>query len=132
MNSKSLIYEGYVDFTGATLVSGWARNVSQPNERLDIDILVDDQPFTTIRADQLRQDLIDAGKGDGRCAFIFQIPEGQLRDGKTHSIHVKISGTDVSLANTPKDVFCPYDVSEPLPRQVMEDVARVALGRSPL
>jgi hypothetical protein len=129
MASEAEKYEGRLDFAGAAFVGGWARSIDRIGEPLEVDIMVDGAPFATVTANHFRQDLFDTGKGNGACAFVFPIPRARLRDGKTHSIDVKFSGTDISLANAPQDVFCPYDMSEPLPRQIMDNVARVTLGK---
>ena len=50
----------------------------------------------TATADQFRQDLLDAGKGNGKHGFLFPIPK-QLKDGKKHIIKIKLNGTDLNL-----------------------------------
>ena len=129
MNSPNPIYEGCLEFAGVTHITGWARCVNHTGEPVELDILVDGRLFSTVKADEFRQDLLDAGKGNGCCGFVFPIPRQQFRDNKIHSIHVKISGTDIALASTPKDVFFPYDLSEPLPQGIMDDVTRVTSVR---
>jgi hypothetical protein len=61
--------------------------------------------LATLTARQFRQDLI-AHTGDGFHGFRYVVPDA-LRDGKTHSIRVKVSGTEIDLINTPKDINCP-------------------------
>jgi hypothetical protein len=49
--------------------------------------------------------LLLAGKGDGRHAFSIHAP-GQLKDGKPHSVRVKIAGSDFELNDSPKEINC--------------------------
>jgi hypothetical protein len=52
-------------------------------------------------ANQLRQDLVNAGIGDGKYGFFIPSPSA-LKDGKQHTVRVKVAGTNFSLTGTPK------------------------------
>jgi hypothetical protein len=71
-----------------------------------VDIYSDNVLVTTIPADQFRQDLQDAGKGNGVHAFSLATPMS-LKDSQPHSISVGIHATDIALHNTPKMLNCP-------------------------
>jgi hypothetical protein len=119
-------YEGCLDFAGCTLVAGWARCVNQPDVPVEVDIVIDGKLFTAVKADQFRQDLLDAGKGDGRSAFSLQLGP-RWRDGKPHLVEARISGTEYMLTSIPWEIIGPEDISEPMPRHVMDHVARMAI-----
>src|SRR6185369_16584691 len=115
-----------MDFAGCTLVAGWARSVSQPDIPVQVDIIVDGKLLTAVKADQLRQDLRDAGKGEGCCAFSYPLGP-RWRDGKTHTVEARITGTEFSLTPIPREIIGPNDISEPMPRHIMDHVARMAI-----
>lgn len=62
--------EGYVDRIDGRQVSGWAYDKTRPDLALDVEIHCGGQRVAVVRADQLRQDLARAGKGNGRHAFV--------------------------------------------------------------
>lgn len=95
--------EGYHDGTDEKWVIGWVWDANQPNSALNVEILDGDQLVDTITANSFRRDLLEAGKGDGRHSFRYRIPDC-LRDGKSHSIRVKVAGSDFDLAGTTQDL----------------------------
>jgi len=96
-------YRGAHDQADAERISGWAWDTTRPNEPIDVDIYDGDTLLATVTADTVRQDLLNAGIGNGRHAFVYT-PPASLNDGRTHTIRVKVSGTDVDLKNTPKQI----------------------------
>jgi hypothetical protein len=75
---------------------------------LTIDLYDGDRLLATTSADKLRQDLVDAGKGNGRHAFMQAIPL-EIRDGKPHSIRAVVKDASFVLppaAGTPSSVTC--------------------------
>jgi hypothetical protein len=120
--------EGTLDYAGCAVVSGWARDASRPDVRVAVEILADGAPLTTVAADRFREDLLAGGMGDGRYAFELVLGP-RLRDGQRHTIVARIAGTDFELANSPREIHCLPEVSEPLAPAVLERVRRVA-GRA--
>jgi hypothetical protein len=102
-------YEGYNDGLDPDNIWGWAWNKSQPSSAVQVDIYessADVVPEGTpllgrTTANLFRQDLLDAGKGDGNHAFIFPVPDA-LKDGNAHRIHVTFAGTKTDLAWSPR------------------------------
>jgi hypothetical protein len=56
-------------------------------------------------ANRFRQDLVNAGYGNGRHAFNIPTPP-QLRDHRSHVIHLRVAGTKQELTNSPKVIHC--------------------------
>ena len=54
---------------------------------------------------QFRQDLADAGYGNGRHAFRFATPP-QLKDGHSHLIRLRVADRGIDLTRTQKAIFC--------------------------
>src|SRR5262249_18522225 len=88
--------EGTIDSVEGTQIAGWAWDMNHPDDPVSVDIYQDDTLLASVLADEFRQDLLDAGKGNGRHAFfhtVSSLPEGE----KVLRVRVKISGTDVEL-----------------------------------
>jgi hypothetical protein len=64
-----------------------------------------EQYVMSFPANQFRLDLVDAGYGNGRHAFKIPTPP-QLRDQRSHVIHLRVSGTNQELTNSPKVIHC--------------------------
>ena len=102
-------YEGFLEKMSCDLLRGWAWDPSQPERVLSIDLYDGDRLLKTAVADQFRQDLLDARKGNGRHLFI-DAPPPELKDGKAHSIRAVVKGTSYALrplADTPASITCP-------------------------
>jgi Putative Ig domain len=102
-------YEGYNDGLNTDNVWGWAWDKSFPTSPIQVDIYdstFDVVPAGTpllarVNANLFRQDLRDAGKGDGNHAFVFPVPDA-LKDGNAHRIHVTFAGTKTDLSWSPR------------------------------
>ena len=97
-------YEGCFDRADSAFISGWAYDKNRPDVPIDVEIYEGDRPLTRATAATFRQDLLIAGKGDGRHSFNVPTPRW-LKDGKAHSIQVKIAGTGFCLNNSPKELI---------------------------
>ncbi len=78
------------------MACGWAYSPERPDLRLDIEILCNGSVVATGRAEGFREDLRQAGIGDGR--YQFQIPIApELFDGKSHNLTARdaMSGQEV-------------------------------------
>jgi hypothetical protein len=56
-------------------------------------------------AGDLKQDLVTAGKGNGKHAFSFVIPD-ELKDGLSHSLTARVAGSSFLLKDSPKAIIC--------------------------
>ncbi|RVT91792.1 hypothetical protein EOD42_20980 [Rhodovarius crocodyli] len=80
-------FRGRFDAFSDLHLGGWAIDPLHPTRRRRVRLEIDRQPVVEIEADQFRQDLLDAGLGDGRCGFTFVMPEA-VRDGRQHVVRV--------------------------------------------
>src|SRR5450759_2990849 len=96
---------GYHDVADCTRISGWAWDASQPTTPISVDIYDGSTLIATALAGNFRQDLLDAGIGDGNHGFEITTP-GSVIDGTTHTITVKYAGTQSNLNTTPKTLSC--------------------------
>jgi hypothetical protein len=100
-------FEGFHDGADCNTIFGWAWDANQPNTSINVDVYFDNNPFISIQApaNQFRQDLVNAGKGNGVHGFSFPTP-ASLKDGQPHTIRIKFSGTNTDLFSTPKSITC--------------------------
>jgi hypothetical protein len=69
---------------------------------MSIDLYEGKEYVTTIDADQFRQDLRDAGYGNGQHAFRVQTPP-QFKDGRPHALSISVTGTKKKITPTATD-----------------------------
>jgi hypothetical protein len=67
--------------------------------------LVPRRLVTSIAAKLFRPDLRDVGIGNGQHAFSYVVPP-TLKDGRSHMIQVKVTGTNILLNTSPKTLTC--------------------------
>lgn len=94
---------GRVDVVTSSEIVGWTMNHARPDERLEILVLIDGAPFRRVMADLYRDDLKQAGIGDGFYGFRVALPH-YIYDGCAHEISVKLAGGAAFLENTPQTV----------------------------
>jgi hypothetical protein len=93
---KPPVYEGSVDAADYTSISGWAWDKNAPDQVIDVQVYDGDTLVGSVPANILRDDLLKAGKGNGRHAFHLPTPV-YLKDGKEHSISARVAGTTSKL-----------------------------------
>jgi SAM-dependent methyltransferase len=66
-------FAGYIDVFDQNSIAGWAADTKTPSAPLSVDVYIDDRLQATLTADVFRQDLKDAGYGDGRKGFTLAL-----------------------------------------------------------
>jgi hypothetical protein len=84
---------------------GWAWNPNWPNDPIRVDVYDGTTLLGSTLANAFRQDLLNAGKGNGYHGFNFSLPNS-VRNGSAHSISVKFRGTATNLTWSPRSVTC--------------------------
>jgi len=102
---RAFTFEGFHDIADCHSIVGWAWDSTMPNTPINVDIYVDNVFFTTLLANEFRQDLLNNGKGNGEHGFSMLTPDA-LKDGQPHEIRVRIGGSNIDLGNTPKTINC--------------------------
>jgi hypothetical protein len=92
---------GALDGFDAVSIHGWAWDPKQPNAAIKLDIYDGDTKLATVLADEERADLVKDKLGNGKHAFTYPIP-ANLKDGKEHTIRLKVSGSNKELEQSPK------------------------------
>ncbi len=94
------IFQSAVDIADRRIVSGWAYNSADPEERVAVLISANGEVIGRVIADGHREDLMQAGIGDGVHAFYFPV-EGRLADNDEYFIDVTREATGEHLAHSP-------------------------------
>ncbi|HUZ64771.1 MAG TPA: glycosyltransferase, partial [Acetobacteraceae bacterium] len=92
--------DGFLDVVAWDMVSGWARQTEHPDVPARLEIMDGDRLLARVVANRFRQDLRDAGMGDGRCGFEVMLPRG-LNPAETHAIHVRRAEDKAELKGSP-------------------------------
>jgi len=88
---------GIIGFQDAStpVVSGWAWDSGSPGARLCIEIRIDGEPLVQVIAQEYREDLKQAGIGDGRHGYRY--PLSSAVDTRLHGVSVFVVDTDFQL-----------------------------------
>jgi len=97
--------EGVHDQADCDKITGWAWDANRPETPIEVDVYDGSALLTTLTANVPSTDLLEGGFGNGRHRFAYGTPS-QVRDGRVHSIALKISGTNIYLMKTPKLLTC--------------------------
>jgi len=92
---QQLRFLGQMDSINKGIVSGWAFNPAQLDQRVVVSIELDGVPITLAIADDFRKDLIENGIGDGYHGFSVKLPGVHLRLGKEHVVTAKFVQSDL-------------------------------------
>ena len=98
-------FGSWVDGADCSTVSGWAWDRNRPNTPISVDIYSDAVLVATVLAGNFRQDLLNAGIGDGNHGFSIATPSAAIT-GQPHTINVKFSGTQILLDDSGWVVNC--------------------------
>ncbi|WP_171062919.1 putative Ig domain-containing protein [Larkinella sp. C7] len=103
-------FDGFIYGADCATFRGWVWDRNKPNTVITIDILDGTTVIATIPAGEFRQDLLNAGKGNGRHAFFWPIPDA-LKDGLPHSLSARVTGNNFVLKDSPKVLICEPNTS---------------------
>lgn len=94
-------YEGHLDVASMVEIAGWVWDRNNPDHVVDVELECDGVWLGTVGAIGLREDLVAAGKGDGKHAFRLATPL-HLKDGRPHRISAHVAGTAIGLPGGPR------------------------------
>ena len=96
-------FGGTLDAVACTTILGWAWDANQPNTAIDVDLFDGGVLLATVPANAFRQDLLNAGIGNGVHAFAYTPP---FAVSSSHTVTARPSGSALSLNGAPKSVAC--------------------------
>jgi RHS repeat-associated protein len=97
-------FAGSFDEADCTWLAAWAWDGSQPNSSINVDIYDGTTLIATVLASTFRQDLLNAGLGNGNHGFWYPTPPS-LKTGTAHSVTLKVGGTSTVVGGT-RTVSC--------------------------
>ncbi|GAB3909789.1 hypothetical protein GCM10028803_48100 [Larkinella knui] len=98
-------FDGYLYGADCETFRGWAWDANRRDTPISVQLLDGTTVIATLTADEFRQDLANAGKGDGRHAFRYPIGNN-LKDGARHSLSARVTGASFVLKSGPKVIEC--------------------------
>jgi hypothetical protein len=109
-------FDGFVNGADCGSFRGWAWDRGKGNTVFNVEILDGSTSLGTLPAGDFRQDLLDAGKGNGKHSFRFNIPDA-IKDGLSHNLSARISGSSFILKDSPKALICQGGTTPPANKQ---------------
>jgi hypothetical protein len=110
------LYEGKFEESDCSQIKGWAWDQNNGNATVSVEIYDGPNLVATVPANVFRQDLLEAGKGNGIHGFVYNVPSS-LKDGQEHSITVKVAGTNITLptglASNARQIICGASLFQP-------------------
>lgn len=103
-------FQGSFDEASCNAIAGWVWNSLTPTTPLRVDILVNNTVFAQVSADQFRQDLLGAGKGDGRHGFRLDLP-ARLKNNRNNAVSIRVTGTNFFLSPN-RNFTCPNPIDD--------------------
>ena len=91
---------GVVDKADSEVVTGWAVNESQPAERIDLQLFIDDQFVAHDNADQYRPDVHESRRAaDDWHGFLFKTPKLSrgAHEARVYAVHRSGGGARLTL-----------------------------------
>lgn len=99
---------GGLDHADCQWVAGWVCATDRPDQPMAVDIFDGTTRLGSMQTSQFRPDLLAAGLGSGYHGFRYPVPQ-RLRDGRQHTIRVKVAAADFELPGGPKEFSCASD-----------------------
>jgi hypothetical protein len=101
---------GAIDYSDGRRVGGWLYAPELPMRDRTILAFVDTACVGAGKVDVFRQDLLDAGLGDGHCGFDFPVTLARIDDRKR--VHVRLELSDFSLLQQDCAIVVPASAQE--------------------
>ncbi len=95
--------DGFVEDVSDEEIRGWVYESTRPNIPLDVEVRAGSERIAIVRADLFREDLLAAGKGNGRHAFLFRRQDGMPLGFLT----ARVAGERYPLALAPTALTAP-------------------------
>ncbi|RRB07464.1 CotH kinase family protein [Larkinella rosea] len=99
-------FEGYLDKVECGTIRGWVWDRNKPNTPMMVEFFANGTSIGTANANIFRQDLKDAGKGNGSHVYNFPTPSS-VKTGTTFQISAKVQNSNYTLSWSPKPLNCP-------------------------
>ncbi|MFC5409615.1 CotH kinase family protein [Larkinella bovis] len=101
-------FDGYLDKVECGTIRGWVWDRDKGNTAITVEFYTENptRVWGSTLANIFRQDLKDAGKGNGAHAYSFTVPT-ELKDNTERPIFGRVAGSTFVLKGSPKTLKCP-------------------------
>ena len=99
-------FDGYLDKVECGTIRGWVWDRNKPNTPLTVELYTGNTVLGSTVANIYRDDLKNAGKGNGAHAYSFPVP-AELKDNTTRLIYGRVQGSTYVLKDSGKPLSCP-------------------------
>jgi glycosyltransferase involved in cell wall biosynthesis len=72
--------KGYLETVNRSVLEGWVMDRAAPDQRVSLAVFDNGAEIGRVVADRFRADLERAGIGDGKCSFVFYLPDNLAHD----------------------------------------------------
>ena len=104
-SGERIHHDGFCEVANCEQIIGWVWDWKEDETKLTVEFFEDARLVASATAGDFRADLVTAEIGDGKHAFRIATP-AQLKDGKPHTIHLRVAGTKFELKGSPKTIQC--------------------------
>jgi hypothetical protein len=113
-------FEGYLDKVECGTIRGWVWDRKLPNTPVTVEFYTGGTVWGSVVANIYRDDLKNAGKGNGNHAYSFEVPAA-LKDGQTRLIYARVQGSTYVLKDSGKPLTCfsPTRLSAETPAELL-------------
>jgi membrane protein involved in D-alanine export len=98
-------YAAKIERADCIVISGWAWDKFDLDAQVNVELWKDDEFVLRVPANEFREDLVDAGYGNGRHGFRILTPE-VFKDGRSHLMHLRIAREKRDLADMTRTIVC--------------------------
>ncbi|MCE6992607.1 T9SS C-terminal target domain-containing protein, partial [Dyadobacter sp. CY323] len=98
-------YAGRFNGADCSFILGWAWDKNFPDTAVTVEVYEGNMVYATAVANIYREDVKVSGIGTGNYGFKIATP-ASLRDGKAHSLSVRVKGSTTVLLDSPKIITC--------------------------
>ncbi|WP_138991158.1 Ig domain-containing protein [Larkinella sp. C7] len=99
-------FDGYLDKVECGTIRGWVWDRNKPNTPLTVEFYTGDTVLGSTVANIYRDDLKNAGKGNGAHAYSFTVP-AELKDNTSRLVYGRVQGSTYVLKDSGKPLRCP-------------------------
>jgi sugar lactone lactonase YvrE len=102
-------FEGYLDKVECGTIRGWVWDRNKPNTPVTVEFYSGGTVWGSVVANIYRDDLKNAGKGNGSHGYSFTVPPA-LKDNTTQLMYGRVQGSTYVLKDSGKPLTCPSPV----------------------
>src|ERR1700687_5462730 len=102
MIGQSQSFRGHIDglehrSDGGWVLIGWAQDQANPDKLLEVEVVDGSRVMAVGRTGSFREDVKNAGIGDGYCGLSIPLASESLGDRQEYELSLRVAGTGISI-----------------------------------